>query len=92
MVRNSSGIDLEAALSFQKLYVQVICDALSACFVDNNVVDAFKILNPSNMPWRQKKLGNWGVIQLDTLFDLYCNERKIGCTIYPPLVDSIACK
>ena len=50
MVRNSSGIDLEAALSFQKLYVQVICDALSACFVDNNVVDAFKILNPSNMP------------------------------------------
>jgi hypothetical protein len=50
MVRDSSGVDLEVALCFQKLYVQVVCDALSACFVDNDVLDAFKILNPSNMP------------------------------------------
>jgi hypothetical protein len=65
---------------------------LSACFVDSDVLDAFKILNPFTMLQRQIGLGNWDVIQLGTLLDFYGKERNIGCTIYPPLVDSTACR
>ena len=62
-----SGADLEVALSFHKCYVEVVCEALFARFEDNDVIDAFKILNPIHMLQRQVGLNSWGVVQLDVL-------------------------
>jgi hypothetical protein len=44
------------------------------------------------MPQKQIGFDNRSVIQLDILLDFYGKERKIGCTIYLALVDSIAYK
>jgi hypothetical protein len=53
MIRDPSGVDLEVALSFQRLYAQAVCDALENRFVDNDLIDCFKILSPTNLPQRQ---------------------------------------
>ena len=67
MTRDPSRVDLEAALSFHKCYIEAVCEALFARFEDNDVIDAFKILNPILMPQRQVGLNSWGVVQLDVL-------------------------
>jgi Domain of unknown function (DUF4371)/hAT family C-terminal dimerisation region len=92
MIRDPSGVDLEAALFFQKMYAEAVCMALEARFVDNDVIDAFKILNPIHMPQRQVGLSSWGVVQLDLLLKQYGQEKRVGGTILPPLVDAVACK
>ena len=56
--------DLEATLSFQRCYAEVVCEALFSRFKDNDVVDAF---NPIHMPQRQVGLNSWDVVQLDIL-------------------------
>jgi len=53
MIRDLNGVDLEAALSFQKMYAKVVYMALEARFIDNDVIGAFKILNPIHMHQRQ---------------------------------------
>jgi hypothetical protein len=92
MVRDPNGADLEAALSFQKMYVESVCKALEARFVDNDIIDAFKIFNPIHMPQRQVGLASWGVVQLDLLLKLYGQGKRSGGTSLPPLVDAVACK
>ena len=67
MTMDPLGADLEVALSFQRCYVETVCEALFARFEDNNVIDAFKILNPIHMPQRQVGLNSWSVEQLDVL-------------------------
>ena len=63
-----------------------------ARFKDNDVIDAFKILNPIYMPQRQVGLNSWGVVQLDVLLQQYAQEKQVGGQILPPLVDVAACK
>jgi len=67
MNRDRIGADLESALNFQKCYAQNVCATLESHFVDNGIIGAFKILNPSNMPTTQVGLGSWGVLELDVL-------------------------
>jgi hypothetical protein len=69
MIWDPSGVNLKVALdlSFQRLYAQVVCDALENRFVDNDLIDCFKILSPTNLPQRQVGLSSYGVVQLDLL-------------------------
>ena len=75
MTRNPSGANLEVALSFHRCYAEAICEALFVRFEDNDVIDAFKILNPIHMPQRQVGLNLWGVVQLDVLLQQYAQEK-----------------
>jgi len=47
------GRDLEIALDFQKTYYEAVWSALEARFVDNDIIDCFKILIPLHMRRRQ---------------------------------------
>jgi hypothetical protein len=67
MIRDASRTDLEAALNFQKLYVDAVCVALDARFDDNDIIDSLKNFNPIHMPQRQIELASWGVVQLELL-------------------------
>lgn len=60
MIHNANRLNLVEALEFQKAYSQGIIDALEKRFQDNDIVDAFKKFNPSNMPSRQVGLTNRG--------------------------------
>ena len=71
MTRDPSRANLEAALSCQRCYVEAFCEALFTRFEDNDVIDAFKILNPIHMPQRQVGLNLWDVMQLDVLLQQY---------------------
>ena len=92
MIRDPIGVHLEAAFSFQKLYTKDVCKALEARFDENDIIDAFKVLNPIHMPQRQVNLASWGVMQLNVLLKQYGEEKRKGCKILSSLVDSIACK
>ena len=65
MIWDPSGVDLEVALSFQRLYAQAICDALENKFVDNDLINCSKNLSHTNLPHRQVGLSSYGVVQLD---------------------------
>jgi len=67
MTKNSTGADLEAALAFQKYYAEAVCLALEVRFENNDVIDAFKVLNPVHMPHRQIGLASWGIVEFDLL-------------------------
>ena len=67
MTRDPSKADLEVALSFQRCYAKVVCEALFARFDDNNFIDAFRLLNPIHMLQRQVDLILWSIVQLDIL-------------------------
>jgi hypothetical protein len=92
MIRDASGADLEVALNFQMLYVEAVCVALDARFVDNDIIDSFKFFNPIHMPQRQIGLASWNVVQLELLLQQYGVEKCKGGSIIPPLVDSVACR
>jgi hypothetical protein len=62
MIRNASRTDLEAALNFQKLYIEAVCVALDARFAENDIIDSFKFFNPIHMPQRQIGLASWDVV------------------------------
>ena len=79
-------------MSFQRLYAQAVCDALENRFIDNDIIDCFKILSPTNLPQRQVGLSSYGVVQSDLLLKQYGEEKRIGGTTYPPLVNVAACK
>jgi len=48
--KDRTEANLESAIAFQRSYAQNVYVALESCFVDNGIIGAFKILNPSNMP------------------------------------------
>ena len=92
MIRDSNGIDLEEALNFQKSYVEAVCKYLEARFSDNDIISAFKILNPSNMPSKRVGLNSWGVADLEVLLSHYAVEKEIVGKILPPLVNLDECR
>ena len=65
MVQDPSGVNLEVALFFRRLYAQAICDVLENRFVDNDLIDCSKILSLTNLPQRQVGLSSYRVVQLD---------------------------
>jgi hypothetical protein len=67
LIRGPLGHDLESALDFQKTYSEAVCSALEARFVDDDIIDCFKILNPLHMTCKQVGLASWGVVELDSL-------------------------
>ena len=78
MIRDPLGRDLESALDFQKTYSKAVCSALEARFVDNDIIDCFKILNPLHMPRKQVGLASWGVVELDRLLQQYGVQKMQG--------------
>jgi hypothetical protein len=44
------------------------------------------------LPQRQVGLSSYGVVQLDLLLKQHGEEKRIGGTTYPPLVNAAACK
>ena len=52
LIQDPLGRDLESVLDFQKIYFEAVCSALEAKFVDNDIINCFKILNPLHMPRR----------------------------------------
>ena len=67
MVRDQQGRDLEEALTFQKQFSETMILALESRFEDNDIISAFKVLNPINMPSRQVGLAHWGCAELKAL-------------------------
>jgi len=59
MIRYRTWGDFESALASQKSYTQAIIKALEACFQDNDIISAFKVLNPFNMPSKRVGLASW---------------------------------
>ena len=47
MVRDQQGRDLEEALTFQKQFSEAVILALESRFEDNDIISAFKVLNPT---------------------------------------------
>jgi hypothetical protein len=92
LIRDPLGCDLESALDFQKTYSEAVCSALEARFVDNDIIDCFKILNPLHMPRRQVGLASWGVVELDRLLQQYGVQKMQGDQVLPPLVNATLCK
>ena len=88
MVRDQQGRDLEEALIFQKQFSEAVILALESRFEDNDIISAFKVLNPINMPSRQVGLAQWGCVELKALCRQYGVERKIRGKDLPPLIKS----
>ena len=88
MVRDQQGRDLEEALTFQKQFSEAMILALEFRFEDNDIVSAFKVLNPTNMPSKQVGLAQWGCAELEALCRQYGVERKIRGKDLPPLIKS----
>ena len=61
MVRDQQGRNLEETLTFQKQFSEAVIRALESRFEDNDIVSAFKVLNPTNMPSRQVGSSLWAV-------------------------------
>ena len=64
IVCDSLSRDLEEAVAFQNNFIEVVIEALEVRFVDNNLMDSFKILSPTNMLAKQVGLKSWGVTRL----------------------------
>ena len=62
---------MEETLAFQKVYAEAVCRALEARFSDNDIISAFSVLNPSNMPSKRVGLNSWGVTELELLLKRY---------------------
>ena len=92
MIRDSNRIDLEEALNFQKSYVEAVCNCLEARFSDNDIISAFKILNPSNMPLKRVGLNSLDVADLEVLLSHYVVEKEIVGKIPPSLVNLDECR
>ncbi|KAL2610739.1 hypothetical protein R1flu_029312 [Riccia fluitans] len=71
------GSDLEEAIVFKKHFAQACVDALKEKFVDNDVVGAFHILSPSNMPSKMVKLRDWGQGPMEILC-LNCDHMEFS--------------
>ena len=54
LIRDLLRCDFESILDFQKIYYEADCSVLEAIFVNNDIIDCFKILNPLYMPHRCK--------------------------------------
>jgi len=54
MIKNQQGMDLMEALTFQKHFSEVVTYTLEFRFEDNEIVSAFKVLNPTNMLLKRK--------------------------------------
>jgi hypothetical protein len=59
MFKDRSSVDLEAILTFQKQYVEVVFIALEFNFEDDEISVGFRILNLINMPSKHVGLANW---------------------------------
>ena len=92
MIRDPNEIDLEEALSFQKSYVEYVCKCLEARFSDNSIVLAFKILNPSNMPFKRIDMYSWDVVDLEVLLNHYIVKKEIGDKVLPLFINSNECR
>lgn len=80
------------ALAFQKSFAIAVCEALEVRFADNHIMDAFKVLGPTNMPTRQVGLASWGVQEMETLCAHYGVQREFHGKTLSPLVNSAAIK
>lgn len=49
MIRDPNGEHLTEALIFQIFFATAICEALKMRFEDNYLMNAFKMLEPTNM-------------------------------------------
>ena len=83
LIRDPLGRDLESALDFQKNYSEAVCSALEARFVDNDIINCFKILNHLHMRRRQVGLASWGVVELDRLLHQYNVQKMQGVQVLP---------
>ena len=83
---------MKQALAFYKIYVEVVSRALEARFSDNDIISAFSVLNPSNMPSKRVGLNSWGVTELELLLKRYGVQKDLEGKIPLPLVDSDACR
>jgi len=84
MIRDRTGVDLEEALVFQKTYAEAVCRALEARFSDNDIISAFSVLNPSNMPSKRVGLNSWGVTELELLLKRYGVQKDLEGKIFSP--------
>ena len=75
LIRDPLGRDLNNALDFKKLYSKAVCSALETIFIDNDIIDCFKILNLLHMSHIQVGLAYWGVVMLDRLLQ-QCGAQK----------------
>jgi hypothetical protein len=87
-----TGTDLEEALIFHKKYAEAICDALEIRFADNDVISAFKVLSPCNMPTRHVGLSSWGVVDLEKLCEHYGQNREFNGKVLPTFIYVTATK
>ena len=69
---------MKEALNFQKSYTKAVCKCLEARFSDNDIILAFKILNPSDMFSKRIGLNSWDVANLEVLLNHYIVEKQIG--------------
>ena len=92
MIRDPNGNDLEEALNFQNSYAEAICKCLEAEFSNNDIISAFKILNPFNMPSKRVGLNSWDVVDLKVLLTHNAVEKEIGGKTLHPLINSDECR
>ncbi|KAL2651746.1 hypothetical protein R1flu_019874 [Riccia fluitans] len=86
--RSRLGSDLEEAIVFQKHFAQACIDALKEKFVDNDVVGAFHILSPSNMPSKMVKLRDWGQGPTEILCEHFGVAKPLSGVLQDPLLSS----
>ncbi|KAL2609034.1 hypothetical protein R1flu_027607 [Riccia fluitans] len=87
--RSRLAFDLEEAIVFQKHFTQACIDALKEKFVDNDVVGAFHILSPSNMPSKMVKLRDWGQMPMEILCEHFGVAKPLFGVLQDPLLSSI---
>ena len=88
MIKDQQGRELEEALTFQKQFSEAVILALESRFEDNDIINAFKVLNPTKMPSRQVGLAQWSCAELEALCWHYGVERKVRGKDLPPLIKS----
>ena len=60
MIHDKTRLNLMNAVTFQKHFALAVCNALECIFEDYHIMTTFKVLDPTNMPFRQVRLVNWG--------------------------------
>lgn len=65
IIRDHTRQELIKALAFQKSFMTIVCEVLEMQFKDNHIMDAFKILEPTNAhvacwigTFESRKVGN----------------------------------
>ena len=79
-------------MNFQKSYAEAVCKCLEARLSDNDIISAFKILDPSNMPSKRVGLNSWVQQIWRFLLNHFAMKKKIGGKTVPPLVNSDECR